>query len=197
MTDTLIFIGIIAAGVIALLLVIMALLKFIPWLIDIVKDIKEKKRIKKEYPSWSWEQKWQYYEQQAFLNCTDPEYHVYTTDKNGNKVPTKQFVKDLGHEPTEEEIVLVNGLYAYYSQAIINYTEKMWDASERVKKSINKTYEEAKQALINKEAYSIEEHLHSDKNEIDEYYNEFISSLKTRSYVTNLNRDVYRKLMAL
>lgn len=184
MTDTLIFIGIIAAGVIALLLVVMVLFKLIPWLIDIVKDIKEKKRIKKEYPFWTWEQKWQYYEQQAFLNCTDPEYRII---KKGTSIPTEQFVKDLGHEPSREEIDNAIRLYGNYVRYRMQFTFDITNIHDKIVELVEKREAAVKEAIINKTKYcedrECEEMIGAYKRELEKKFAEYNNAIKNRNYL--------------
>ena len=185
MTDTLIFIGIIVAGVIALLLVVMALFKIIPWLIDIVKNIKEKKRIKKEYSSWTWEQKWQYYERQAFLNCTDPEYHVI--EKGTEWTPTKQFIADLGHNPTKEEMTNVIRLYGSYELYRMEFTFDIDHLHDKIVKLIEKREAAIQDAIINKIKYCENEEdealIVTYKKEIERRFDEYNTAIKNRSYL--------------
>ena len=191
MTDTLIFIGIIVAGVIALLLVIMALFKIIPWIIDIVKDIKEKKRIKKEYPSWSWEQKWQYYEQQAFLNCTDPDYHITETAAS---IPTEQFIKDLGHEPTKEEITNVHKLYTDYEIHRMHFKYDIADIHDKIVELVEKRENAIKEAIINKTKYYEDDFaealIKKYKKEIEQRFEDYNKELKNRSYLSAENKHL-------
>ncbi len=191
MTDTLIFIGIIAAGVIALLLVIMVLFKLIPWFIDIVKDIKEKKRIKKEYPTWTWEQKWQYYEQQAFLNCTDPEYHITETAAS---IPTEQFIKDLGHEPTKEEIANVHKLYTDYEIHRMHFESDIADIHDKIVELVEKRENAIKEAIINKTKYYEDDFaealIKKYKKEIEQRFEEYNKELKNRSYLRAKNKHL-------